>query len=225
MFLLISSVAHDTASVNEEMGKSLALHLKNGEMNRNVVGEKEGAGQMKIESQGLLLQIARDAIACHLEDRIPSKLQGLDADLLQKSGAFVTWHKGGQLRGCVGQIVSDKPLYETVAEAAIAAATRDPRFHRANLSEMPELAIEISVLTPLQPLERIEDLEIGVHGLYIKDGVHSGLLLPQVATAHNWNRTQFLQQTCKKAKLPEEAWQDSETEIYLFGSQVFGEEP
>jgi uncharacterized protein (TIGR00296 family) len=90
---------------------------------------------------------------------------------------------------------------------------------------MPELEIEISVLTPLQPLERIEDLEIGVHGLYIKDGVHSGLLLPQVATAHNWNRTQFLQQACKKAKLPEEAWQDSETEIYLFGSQVFGEEP
>ena len=225
MFLLISSVAHETVSVNEEMGKSLALHLKNGEMNRNVVGEKEGVGQMKIESQGLLLQIARDAITCHLEDRISSKLQGLDAELLQKSGAFVTLHKGGQLRGCVGQIVSDKPLYETVAEAAIAAATRDPRFHQANLSEMPELEIEISVLTPLQPLERIEDLEIGVHGLYIKDGVHSGLLLPQVATAHNWNRTQFLQQACKKAKLPEEIWQDSETEIYLFGSQVFGEEP
>ena len=69
---------------------------------------------------------------------------------------------------------------------------------------MPELEIEISVLTPLQRLGRIEDLEIGVHGLYIKDGVHSGLLLPQVATAHNWNRTQFLQQACKKAKLPEE---------------------
>jgi AmmeMemoRadiSam system protein A len=129
------------------------------------------------------------------------------------------------LRGCVGYIVSNKPLYETIVEAAVAVATRDPRFHRLNLSEMPTLAIEISVLTPLQPLERIEDLEIGVHGLYIKDGVHSGLLLPQVATAHNWNRTQFLQRACKKAKLPEEAWQDSETEIYLFGSQVFGEEP
>jgi AmmeMemoRadiSam system protein A len=129
------------------------------------------------------------------------------------------------LRGCVGQIVSDKPLYETVAEAAIAAATRDPRFHQANLSEMPELEIEISVLTPLQPLERIEDLEIGVHGLYIKDGVHSGLLLPQVATAHNWNRTQFLQQACKKAKIREDTWQDSETEVYLFSSQVVGETP
>ena len=120
--------------------------------------------------------------------------------------------------------VSDKPLYETITEAAIAAATCDPRFLRVNRSEMPELRIEISVLTPLQPLEQIEDVEIGVHGLYVKHGKHSGLLLPQVATAHNWDRTRFLQQTCNKAKLPEEAWQDSETGIYLFGSQVFGEE-
>ena len=180
---------------------------------------------MKIESQILLLQIARDAITYHLEGGIPSKLQGSEAELLQKSGAFVTLHKAGQLRGCVGHIVSDKPLYETVAEAAIAAATRDPRFHRVDLSEMPELEIEISVLTPLQSLERVEDLEIGIHGLYIKQGVYSGLLLPQVATTHNWNWTQFLQQACKKAQLPEEAWQDPETEIYLFNSQVFGESP
>ena len=221
MFLLISSVAHETASVNEEMGKP----PKNGEMNRNMAHQKEVARQMKIESQSLLLQIARDAIIYYLEDRIPSKLQGLDAELLQQLGAFVTLHKRGQLRGCVGQIVSDKPLYETVAEAAIAAATRDPRFHRVNLSEMPELDIEISVLSPLQPLGRIKDLEIGVHGLYIKDSEYSGLLLPHVATAHNWDRTQFLQQACKKAKLPDDAWQDPETEIYLFSSQVFEEEP
>ena len=88
---------------------------------------------------------------------------------------------------------------------------------------MPQLEIEISVLTTLHSLERIEDLEIGIHGLYIEDGVHSGLLLPQVAIAHDWNRTQFLQHACKKVQLPEEAWQDSETEIYLFSSQVFGE--
>ena len=178
---------------------------------------------MTAESQRLLLQIARGAIACHLENRKPSKYQDLDAELLQKSGAFITLHKAGQLRGCVGYIVSNKPLYETIVEAAVAVATRDPRFHRLNLSEMPTLPIEISVLTPFQPLKRIEDLEIGVHGLYIKHGVHSGLLLPQVATTHNWNRTQFLQQACKKAKLPEDAWQGSETEVYLFSSQVVGQ--
>ena len=100
------------------------------------------------------------------------------------------------MRGCVGQIISDKPLYGTVAEAVIAAVSRDPCFRKVNLLEMPTLAIEISVLTPLQPLERIADLEVGVHGLYIKHGVHSGLLLPQVATAYNWNSTQFLEQTC-----------------------------
>ena len=142
-------------------------------------------------------------------------MQGLDAELLQKLGVFVTLHKGGQLRGCVGQIVSDKPLYETVTEAAIAAETRDPRFNRVNPSDMPELEIEISVLTSLQPLERIEDLEIGVHGLYIN----------MASTTYNWSRTEFLQQVCKKAQLSEEAWQDSETEIYLFSSQVFGETP
>ena len=103
---------------------------------------------MTIESQRLLLQIVRDAIACHLENRKPSKYQDLDAELLQKSGGFITLHKAGQLRGCVGYIVSNKPLYETIVEAAVAVATRDPRFHRLNLSEMPTLAIEISVLTP-----------------------------------------------------------------------------
>ena len=223
MFLLISSVAHDTVGVNREMGKSTVLHLKNGAKIYYVVHRKEEVGQMKTESKDTLLQIARDAITCYLEGRVPSKLQDLDTELLQKLGAFITLQKGEQLRGCVGQIVSDKPLYKTVSEAAIAAATRDPRFHQVNLSEMPELTIEISVLAPLQPLEHIEALEIGVHGLYIKDDVQSGLLLPQVATAHNWNRIQFLQQVCKKAQLPGEAWQDPETEIYLFSSQVFRE--
>lgn len=178
---------------------------------------------MKVASKDTLLQIARNAITCHLEDRIPSKLPGLDAELLQKLGAFVTLQKGDQLRGCVGHITSDKPLYETVAQTAIAAATRDPRFHQVDLLEMPELTIEISVLTLLQPLEHPEDLEIGVHGLHIKNDTYSGLLLPQVATAYNWDPTQFLQQVCKKTQLPEEAWQDPETEIYLFSSQGFGE--
>lgn len=223
MFLLVSSVAHDTMSVNKEIGKSPARDSENGEINRDIVREKGAVRQMKVASKDLLLQIARDAITCHLEDRIPSKLPGLDAELLQKLGAFITLQKGDQLRGCVGQITSDKPLYETVAQAAIAAATRDPRFHQVDLLEMPELTIEISVLTPLQPLEHLEDLEIGTHGLYIKNDTYSGLLLPQVATAYNWDRIQFLQQACKKAQLPEEAWQDPETEIYLFSSQAFGE--
>ncbi len=127
------------------------------------------------------------------------------------------------MRGCVDHIVSDKPLYETVTEAAIAEATHDPRFRRVKPSEIPKFKIENSVLTPLQPLECVEDLEIGIHGLYIKHGVHSGLLLPQVTTVHNWNRTQFLQGACEKAQLSEDAWQDPETEIYLFSSQISGE--
>ena len=185
----------------------------------------ESPNLLSAESQYLLLQIARDAIACHLEGRIPSEFQGAEADLLQKSGAFVTLHKAGKLHGCVGHIISEKPLYHTVAEVAVAAATRDPRFNRVTLSEMPDIELEISVLTPLQRLKRIEDMEIGVHGLYIKHSGRSGLLLPQVATGYDWDGTEFLQQTCRKAGLPEDAWQEPETEIYLFSSQVFGEEP
>lgn len=90
MFLLISSVAHDTMSVNEEIGKSSTLHVKNGETNCDIMREKGAVGRTKVESEDLLLQIARDAITCYLEGKIPSKLQGLDAELLEKSGAFVT---------------------------------------------------------------------------------------------------------------------------------------
>ena len=128
------------------------------------------------------------------------------------------------MSGCVGQIVSDKPLYETVAEAVIAAAPRDPCFHRMNLSELPELEIEIPVLTAPQPLERIEDLEIGVTACISNMVSTADCYCRKLRQRTTWNRTEFLQQTCKKAKLPEETWQDPETEIYLFSSQVFGEE-
>ncbi len=176
------------------------------------------------ELQGLLLKIARDAIESHLRGRIPSKFQVSETNLLQKCGAFVTLHKAGKLRGCVGHLVSDKPLYETVAEVAVSAATRDSRFNRVTLPEMSEIKLGISVLTPLQRLEHIEEIEIGVHGLYIRHSGQSGLLLPQVVTTYGWNRTQFLQQTCIKAGLPEKAWQEPEAKVYLFRSQVFGED-
>lgn len=178
---------------------------------------------LSIDSQRFLLKIARDAIEHSLSDRMPPKLQITDADLRQECGAFVTLHKAGKLRGCIGYIVSGKPLYETVAEAAIAAATRDPRFKRVTYQEMSEITLEISALTPLQRLHDIEEIKIGLHGLYIKHGRQSGLLLPQVATEYGWDSIQFLQQTCRKVQLPENAWQEPGVEIYVFSAQVFGE--
>ena len=178
---------------------------------------------LSTESQQLLVKIARDAIKSHIGDKIPSKFQITDTALLQKRGAFVTLRKDGQLRGCIGHIVSDKPLYEIIAEVAAAAATRDTRFKCVTLQEMPAISIEISVLTLLRCLHQAEEIEIGVDGLYIAhDGQH-GLLLPQVAAEHGWDRTQFLQQTCRKSGIPPDAWQDPQAQIYLFSSEVFQE--
>jgi AmmeMemoRadiSam system protein A len=117
-----------------------------------------------------------------------------------------------------------KPLYQTVAEMAVAAAVEDPRFPPLTLDELPLITIEISVLSPLEEVEDVEEIEVGKHGLYIIRGFYRGLLLPQVATEYNWDRETFLQHTCLKAGLPTDCWQDQETKIYKFSAEVFGEE-
>jgi len=183
----------------------------------------ESPNLLSIESRRFLLKSARSALEGALGNSVPPKCQTPDAALLQKCGVFVTLHKAGKLRGCIGYIVSDQSLYQTVAEVAVAAATRDPRFKRVMPEEMPEITLEISILTPLQRLHSIDEIQVGVHGLYITYKGQSGLLLPQVATEHGWDGTQFLQQTCKKAGLPDNAWQEPEVEIYRFSAQVFGE--
>ena len=179
---------------------------------------------ISIESQALLLKIARTSIESHLKKQEPPKFEITDKNLLQKRGAFVTLHKRGQLRGCIGYVLPYKPLHQTVAEMAVAAATEDPRFPSVTLNEMNEIDIEISALSTLKKIESIEELEVGKHGLYMKQGVFSGLLLPQVATDYGWNRKEFLEHTCRKAGLPKDAWKDKKTEISIFSAQVFGEE-
>ena len=180
--------------------------------------------ELSIESQALLLKIARTSIESHLRKQKPPKFEITDKNLLQKRGAFVTLHKHGQLRGCIGYVLPYKLLHQTVAEMAVAAATEDPRFPSVTLSEMDEINIEISALSTLKKIESIEEIEVGKHGLYMKRGILSGLLLPQVATEYGWNRKEFLEHTCQKARLPKNAWKDKETEISIFSAQVFGEE-
>ncbi|MFQ6043163.1 MAG: AmmeMemoRadiSam system protein A [Candidatus Poribacteria bacterium] len=178
---------------------------------------------ISVESQALLLKIARASIESHLKRQKPPKFEIRDQKLLQKRGAFVTLHKRGQLRGCIGYVLPYKPLHQTVAEMAVAAATEDPRFPNVTLNEMDEIDIEISALSTLKKIESIEEIEVGKHGLYMKQGIFSGLLLPQVATEYGWNRQEFLEHTCQKAGLPKDAWKDSKTEISIFSAQVFGE--
>jgi AmmeMemoRadiSam system protein A len=135
-------------------------------------------------------------------------------------GAFVTLRGGGgELRGCIGHMVSDRPLGELLIELAVAAGTRDPRFAPVRASELGGLRCEISVLTPMKP-SSAEEVIPGRHGLYIRRGSASGVLLPQVATEQGWDRITFLSQTCRKAGLPENAWQDPDTDILTFTAQI-----
>jgi AmmeMemoRadiSam system protein B/AmmeMemoRadiSam system protein A len=146
----------------------------------------------------------------------------VDAPILKESrGAFVTINKKGQLRGCIGHIEGRGPVYRTVEEMAEAAAFQDPRFNPVTERELPDLEIEISVLTPLKRVTDINEIEVGKHGIYIKKGWYSGLLLPQVATEYGWDRNVFLEHTCQKAGLPSNAWKDKNTEIYIFSADIF----
>ena len=144
--------------------------------------------------------------------------------LKENCGAFVTLNERGQLRGCIGYIQAVKPLYETVKDVAKSAAVNDYRFSPVTQDELDKLELEISVLTPLKRIKDINEIEVGRHGLYMKKGFNSGLLLPQVATEYNWDKETFLKETCRKAGLPSDAWEDKSTEIYTFSAEVFNEQ-
>jgi len=141
--------------------------------------------------------------------------------LRQSMGAFVTLKIDGNLRGCIGNVVGADPLWETIAAMAKSAAFEDPRFPPLSLQEFERLEVEISVLSPLEPCPDVERIEPGRHGLLVRKGPYSGLLLPQVATEHGWDRETFLRHTCGKAGLPASCWQDSQTQVYWFEAVIF----
>jgi len=167
-----------------------------------------------------LHQIARAAIEKQLGNKTdPPKTAS--KTLKEKRGAFVSLHSHDRLRGCIGYVHGVKPLADTISDMAVAAAFQDPRFSPVKKDELPDLDIEISVLTPMRKIDDINEIEVGKHGLMMIKGACSGLLLPQVATQYHWDRDTFLAQTCNKAGLPSNAWQDRNTEIYIFSAQVF----
>ncbi|HDM77104.1 MAG TPA: AmmeMemoRadiSam system protein A [Deltaproteobacteria bacterium] len=186
--------------------------------------EKEKVGVdlgLSEKDKKVLHHIARTVIekACKGE-KIPEFK--VDSPILKEPrGAFVTLHKNGQLRGCIGHIRATSPLYKTVAEMAYAAAFEDPRFPPLRADELPYIDIEISVLTPFRKINDINEIKIGKHGLMIRKNGYSGLLLPQVPVEWKWDLNEFLEHTCLKAGLPKDAWKDKDTEIYVFSAEVF----
>jgi AmmeMemoRadiSam system protein B/AmmeMemoRadiSam system protein A len=175
------------------------------------------------EEQRELLTLARASIEAAVGGGRAPKSTLPSSALDTECGAFVTLHKAGSLRGCIGYIRAAKPLRQTVAEMAVQAALHDPRFPAVEASEIPELDIEISVLSPLEEVDDPSTIEVGKHGLIIQDAGHSGLLLPQVATEQGWDRETFLDHTCLKAGLPPGSWKREGVTILRFTAEVFGE--
>jgi AmmeMemoRadiSam system protein A len=179
------------------------------------VTKKLTAGDKK-----LLLEIAREAIVASItRARVPQH-EVRSGTLLEQRGCFVSIKKGGMLRGCIGNFTSDKPLYQLVQEMAVSAATRDPRFYPMKEGDLEEFDLEISVLSPLQKVSSVEEIEVGVHGLYLEKNFFRGVLLPQVAVEYGWDRDTFLNQTCIKAGLKKDDWKEG-TDIYIFSADVF----
>lgn len=170
-----------------------------------------------------LLKIARETIKKSAAGLPPDEYKVEDPVLNTECGAFVTIHNAGSLRGCIGNITASTPLWKTVMNMAVEASTRDPRFPPVSAGELDYIDIEISALSPLWEIKDINEIEVGKHGILIKKGFNQGLLLPQVATENNFDRTSFLEHTCLKAGLPRNCYRDGECQIFIFSATVFGE--
>lgn len=180
--------------------------------------------ELNAKEKATLLQIAHKAIDTYIRTgEVPSVEPREEKTLNIRSGCFVSIKQAGSLRGCIGNFQSEHPLFREVAEIAVASASKDPRFYPLKKEDLNDFSLEISVLSPLRKVENFEEIEVGKHGIYLEKGYYRGVLLPQVAVEHGWDRETFLRQTCLKAGLPGDSWKAEDAEIYIFSAQIFGE--
>lgn len=179
--------------------------------------------ELNLSTKKELLTIARKAIEEYVlrgkKIEVPLK-----EEFKEMRGAFVTLTINNQLRGCIGYVIPIQPLAKTMVDCAIAAAVDDPRFPPLKPKEVPQIKIEISLLSPLKRIKSIDEIEVGKHGIMITSAFKRGLLLPQVAKEHNWDKITFLEQTCDKAGLDKDAWKNPDTIIEIFSADVFSED-
>ncbi len=187
------------------------------------IGEDMAIDEGLAAGDAILLDIARKSvIAIVKRDEVYEPEKPEIAELNENSGVFVTLKYKGGLRGCIGYVEPIKPLYIGVRDNAINAAVKDYRFLPVKVSELEDIIIEISVMTPLAEVENIEDIEVGRDGLYIEGMGRGGLLLPQVAPEQGWDREQFLDGVCNKAGLPPGAYKEPGVKLYSFSAHIFG---
>jgi len=203
----------------------LTIPVQGNELNKEETIEKETEVGVDMglseDEKEILRNVVKNTLETVLNGGSVPQYNDREGKLGEHWGAFVTLTKKGQLRGCIGHIVGDKPLISTVAEMAKAAALDDTRFPPVRPSELPDIDFEISVLTPIRKIDNIEEIVIGRDGIIISKDWNKGLLLPQVATDYGWDRITFLEHTCNKAGLPKDAWKDKNTIIEIFSAEVF----
>lgn len=166
-----------------------------------------------------LLSLAKETITSYVRDRNIPEIKPEDKRLQANGAAFVTINRNGNLRGCIGSIQAVMPLYQSVVRNAVSASSNDPRFPPMTKEELSDIDVEVTVLSPLEQLKDVREIEIGKHGLYMEKGRSSGIFLPQVATEFGWDRDTFLDQLCKKAGLPKGAWKDG-ARLYSFTADI-----
>lgn len=168
-----------------------------------------------------LLRIARDTIETYVRTGKKPPVKTASKPLLDKGAAFVTLKKHGDLRGCIGDIIAHQPLVDSIQGNAVNAATHDPRFDPVQPGELAAIDIEISVLTPMQPVADWKEIVVGQDGVLLLKGMNRGVFLPQVPTEQGWNLQQYLDNLARKAGLPYGQWKDAKLE--KFQAIVFGE--
>ena len=191
----------------------------------SVIDQIKGENAMlNTQERKRLLEIARKSIEVYLKEGKRPEFQEKDPVLLKEMGAFVTLHEHGELRGCIGNLAAAGALYLTIRDMAIEAAVGDPRFSPLTLSELNDVEIEISVLSPFEKIDSPDKIQLGVHGVLVKRGFNSGVFLPQVAAETGWSKEEFLSYLCSnKAGLAADAWKDKSTQLYIFTAEVFSE--
>ena len=189
------------------------------------ISENLSGGDMLTDAQKKrLLQIARESMEIYVRTGKRLEITEEDALLNKPLGAFVTLHRGGRLRGCIGNIIGRQPLYLTVRDMAVEAAVSDPRFPPVSVAELSDIDLEVSALSELEKIDDPNVIEMGKHGVLIRSGGRSGGYLPQVATETGWSREEFMDSLCsQKAGLPQDAWKTGACEIYIFTAEVFKE--
>ncbi len=168
-----------------------------------------------------LLSIAKNSIKGFLEKGQVPDFKPNSPRLKEKRGVFVTLKKKGKLRGCMGCVSADVPLYQSVSRMALAAAFEDPRFPPVTKEELPELEYEVSVLGLLKKINSLEEIQLGVHGVQAVAGLNSGLFLPQVAVENNWDLETFLENLMLKAGFQPDYWRKNPVDFYVFETEVF----